>query len=62
MWPNWTKLSDVPKDLLGDLFSNADQMTKYYQNSSLKSKLTTKDPSSGDFFVQRIGLPLWNDN
>ena len=51
MWPNWTKLSDVPKDLLGDLFSNADQMTKYYQNPSLKSKVTTKSPLSGDFFL-----------
>ena len=55
MWPNWTNIRDVPRDLLGDVFSNRDQMLKYYEDPSLRSSVTNKDPLTGDFFLS-VGI------
>jgi hypothetical protein len=51
MWPNWNSLNDVPNDLLGEVFSSTNSMNKYYKNPSMRSKMTSKDPLEGDFFL-----------
>ena len=51
MWPNWNSFNDVPNDLLGDVFLSTNSMKKYYENPSMRSNMTSKDPLGGDFFL-----------